>query len=433
VVTISGKRAVDALEPRDKPYIVFDGHLSGFGCRVMPSGAKSFILDYRPGAGGRSVAKRRLTLGRYGPMTVEQARKAAADALAKIRLGQDPQGDKARERASLTVGGLIDLFLEDHVSTKLKSKTQIDYAILLRKARAAYGGTKAEALRTQAVAALHRSMARTPFQANKVLDAISSLYSWGERHGYLPDGFPNPARKVGRYREQSRERFLTGEELGRLGDTLREAETVGLPYAVDEGNPKAKHATKDRRTVLDPFAVAAIRLLILTGARLREILHAKWDYIDFERAILFLPDSKTGRKPVFLSAPALEVLASLPRIEGNPFITPGAKEGQPRRDLKKPWASVIKAAGLDGLRLHDLRHSFASVGAGASLGLPVIGKLLGHSHAATTQRYAHLANDPVKEASECIGATISAALAGHKPEAPSLIRHGNEPGAGASN
>jgi integrase len=168
--------------------------------------------------------------------------------------------------------------------------------------------------------------------------------------------------------------------------------------------------------------VAAVRLLILTGARLQEVLHARWDQIDTSRAILFLSDSKTGRKPVYLSAPALEVLADLPRMKGNPHVIPGMKEGQPRHDLRKPWDAIIKAAGLEGLRLHDLRHSHASVGAGAGLSLPIIGKLLSHAQSATTQRYAHLANDPVREGAERIGSVISAALDGRKPEAPTPIR-----------
>jgi integrase len=164
------------------------------------------------------------------------------------------------------------------------------------------------------------------------------------------------------------------------------------------------------------FAAAAIRLLILTGARLREILHAQWRHVDIERGVIFLADSKTGRKPVYLSAAALEVLSGLPRIAGNPHIIPGEKAGQPKADLKKPWAAVCKAAGLEGLRIHDLRHSFASIGAGASMGLPVIGKLLGHSQAATTHRYAHLDADPLRRAADTIGATISAAMGGGKAE-----------------
>ena len=193
---------------------------------------------------------------------------------------------------------------------------------------------------------------------------------------------------------------------------------MGLPSQVDETRLGEKHAAdpSKRRPKLDPFAMAAIQLLILTGAGLREILHARWEHVDLGRGMIFLPDSKTGKKPIYLSAPALAVTAELPRVQGNPFIIAGAKNGAPRADLKKPWAAVTKVAGLEGLRIHDLRHSFASVGAGASLGLPIIGKLLGHSQPATTARYAHLDADPMRRAVETIGATIGAALNGSRGE-----------------
>jgi integrase len=406
------KRIVDSVQPRDKSFIIFDASVKGFGCRVMPTGAKSFVLEYRPGAGGRSVAKRRLTLGRYGAMTVDQARTAALNALAHIRLGSDPQAEKSGERASSTVVDLIGLFTAEHVDAKLKPGTAQGYKIALEKLRATHGGIKASQLTRAQVAALHARMRGNPYGANRFLAITSKLYSWGSDRGLLPKGHTNPAAKIGRYREESRERFLTSEELARLGDVLREAETVGLPWVVDEKKPKAKHLARpeNRRTLLDPFAIAAIRLLILTGARLTEILHAKWENVDVERAVIFLPDSKTGRKPIFLNAAALAVLADLPRLGSNPHIFPGQKEGAPRDGLKKPWQAVTKAAALEGLRLHDLRHSFASIGAGASLGLPIIGKLLGHSQAATTQRYAHLADDPMRAAAEAIGARIQAAM-----------------------
>jgi integrase len=200
----------------------------------------------------------------------------------------------------------------------------------------------------------------------------------------------------------------------RLGDALRRAETEGLPWSIDPAGPKAKHVAKEknRRTVADPFAVAAIRLLIFTGARLREILHAQWKNVDFERGIMHLQDSKTGRKPIYLSAAALEILVKLPRIEGNCYVIPGAKDGAPRVDLKRPWASITKAAGLDALRIHDLRHSFASIGVRASMGLPIIGRLLGHSQPQTTARYSHLHADPLRRAANTIGSQISAAMAG---------------------
>jgi integrase len=408
------KRTVDALKPRLKACILYDSELPGFGVRVMPSGHKSFIVEYRPHGGGRGVATRRFTLGAYGVLTPDQARRGAQETLARVRLGEDPQDEKTRQRASLTVGGLIDAFVGGHVRAKCKPGTSYGYEIALKRLRGAHGNLKADALTRANVASLHQSLADTPFAANRFLAAVSKMFSWAVHRGLLFDDHINPACRIERYREHRRERFLTSEELSRLGDALREGEIIGLPYEVDESKPTSKHAPKadKRRVKLDPYAVAAIRLLILTGARLREILDAQWQQVDFERGILFLSDSKTGRKPVYLSAAALAVLATLPRIEGNPHIIAGMKDGAPKADLKKPWHAVIRAAGLEGVRLHDLRHSFASIGAGASLGLPIIGKLLGHTLAATTHRYAHLDADPMRRAAETIGATIAAAMDG---------------------
>jgi integrase len=265
------------------------------------------------------------------------------------------------------------------------------------------------------LARLHSKLADRPYEANRMLAVVSAVWNWAARRDEV-EASANPCLGIERYPEQGRERFLTTDELGRLGSALAEGENVGLSYEVDETSPNAKHAPKadKRRVKLDPFAVAAIRLLILTGARLREILDAKWSQVDLERGVIFLADSKTGKKPIYLSGAAQAVLAALPRIEGNPHIIAGAKGGAPRSDLKKPWAAVTKAASLESVRLHDLRHSFASVGAGASMGLPVIGKLLGHSQAATTHRYAHLDADPLRRAVDTIGATIAAAMDGNK-------------------
>jgi hypothetical protein len=198
-----------------------------------------------------------------------------------------------------------------------------------------------------------------------------------------------------------------------IGVALRDAETVGLRWSVDSTKPKAKHAPKPakQRTILSPYVTGAIRLLFLTGCRLREILHLRWEDVDFERGLLLLPDSKTGRKTIILTAPALSVLASLPRAGS--YVIAGNDPERPRADLKRPWDAILRHAKLSGVRLHDLRHTYASYGAGASLGLPVIGRLLGHISSQTTERYAHLGDDPLRRAANSIAATISAAIDPH--------------------
>jgi integrase len=407
------KRSVDALEPREKTYFARDTDLKGFVCRVTPAGAKSWCIAYRPQPGGRGVPEKVWTIGGVTQLTPDQARRRAAELLAQARLGADPAGERAERRKALTLGELLDLFDAQYIGPMVKPGTAMSHRIALAELRRAHGGLKAEALTRAHVAALHARMSDRPYAANRAVAVWGKAYSWASSRGLVPDGV-NPTKGLQKYREQGRERFLTSDEFSRLGAALAEGETVGLPYVVDESGPNAKHAPKvdNRRVKLDLFAVAAIRLLILTGARLREILDAQWSQVDFERGILFLADSKTGKKPVYLSAAALAVLAALPRIQNNPHIIAGAKDGAPRADLKKPWAAVTKAAGLEGVRLHDLRHSFASIGAGASMGLPVIGKLLGHSQAATTHRYAHLDADPLRRAVDTIGATITAAMDG---------------------
>jgi integrase len=285
------------------------------------------------------------------------------------------------------------------------------------------------------LARLHARLSDSPGAANRVLALFSAIWNWAAKRDEVSEA-ANPARQVEHYPEHGKERYLTGDELRRLGRALRDAETVGLPWQVDESGPNSKHTPKEKRSrVIDPYAVAAIRLLMLTGARLREILEARWDYIDWQRGMMFLPDSKTGRKTIYLSDAALNVLSGITRIDGNPHIIPGSEKGEPRADLKRPWAAIAHAAGLvkitensnkakpgakkrkrvseaqPTVRLHDLRHTFAATGAGSSLGLPVIGKLLGHSQARTTQRYAHLDADPMHKAANLIGSQIAAALA----------------------
>jgi integrase len=211
------------------------------------------------------------------------------------------------------------------------------------------------------------------------------MFNLSERWKLRPSN-SNPVRYVEKYQEGKKERYLSSAEFERLAKVLAERECKGT-----EG----------------PHIIAALRLLALTGARLSEILTLQWDYVDFERQTLWLPDSKSGKKSIFLSQPAIEVLANLPRFDGNPFVIVGAKERAHLKNLQKPWGRIRKAAGLDDVRLHDLRHSFASIAAAAGLSLPVIGRLLGHTKSVTTERYAHLAANPLRAANEAVGERIA--------------------------
>jgi integrase len=413
------KSFVDRLKPRPGEYTVYDGALPGFGVRVRPSGAKSYVVVYRAGA-GRGTPVRRFLLAAIGKITPEAARRQAKAILGAVAHGNDPAADKATERSAVTVGELADRFMSEHVEQKRKPGTVAFYRHLLDKIiRPALGATKADKLTRGAVARLHGKLRATPYQANRVLAVIGSMYVFGSRAGAVPEGY-NPSQRIEKFKEQRRERFLTGDELERLGAAIREAETAGVPWDVNEAIPTAKHLAKsDKRfTRIAPFAAAAIRLLLFTGCRLREILHLKWEQVDLERGLLFLADSKTGKKTVILNAPALAVLAGLDRLGS--YVVPGDDPEKPRADLKRPWEAVARRAGLGGVRLHDLRHTYASFGAGGGFGLPIIGKLLGHTQASTTQRYAHLDADPLRRASDAIGGRIAAALDGKRGKVVAL-------------
>ncbi len=387
------KSSVDALicpASKDREILWDGGHreaVRGFGVAAFRNGGKCYIAQYRKD--GRS---RRTRIGEHGRLTPEEARKQARIILGAVEGGADPIAQRKAAREVRTFKAVATDFLELHVATKRKGRTGHEYARILNAyVLPAFGSKRILEVRRADVSRMHGKLSDAPYQANRSLAVVSAVWNWAARRDEVAFA-DNPARAIERYPEEGRERYLTSDELARLGEVLREGETIGLPYSVDETKPNAKHAPKadHRRVMLDPFAVAAIRLLILTGARLREILDAQWSQLDLERGVLFLADSKTGKKPLYLSAAAQAVLASLPRVKGNPYIVAGALQGASRADLNKPWRAVRKAAKLDDVRLHDLRHSFASFGAGASLGLPIIGKLLGHSQAATTHRYAHL-------------------------------------------
>jgi integrase len=416
------KSSVDALNcpPGKDRVFLWDNNPVGFGVAAMASGSKIYVIQYRQN--GRS---RRMKIGRHGKLTPDQARSEAIMLLGSVERGEDPIAAKKKAKQARTFKDVAADYMANHADPKRKERTSKEYHRILKLwLLPAFGASRLVEITRTDVSRFHAKHSERPGAANRALALFSAIWNWAAVRGEATKE-NNPASGLERYAEHERDRFLTQDELRRLGAALNKAETLGLPWDIDETRPTAKHLPKKKRTTtVDPYAVAAIRLLIFTGARLREILHARWDHIDWDHSILRLPDSKTGKKPIYLSAAALGILANIEPRGSNPFIIPGEKKNAPRADLKKPWAAIARAAGLveyvqDGdkltrartsVRLHDLRHTFASTGVGASIGLPVVGKLLGHSQAATTQRYAHIAADPLHKAVNLIGSQISKAL-----------------------
>jgi integrase len=382
------KRSVDALKVSadGTETVLWDSELKGFGVRVQRGGAKSYVLHYRAGR-GRGAPLRKLTIGRHGsPWTPDNARGEARRLLGMVEGGADPAADKIARKEAPLIGELAGRFLAEHAEAKRKGSTAIEYKRLLdRIILPALGKRKVADVTRADVTKLHHANRAAPYQANRVLAVLSKMFNLAERWGLRPDG-SNPCRHVEKFAERKRERMLSPAELGRLGDAL----------AAYQGSP---------------YVVAAVTLLVFTGARLGEILGLQWTWIDFDRGEARLPDSKTGAKTLHLPPPALAVLAELPRLNGNPHVIAGAKSGAALVNLEKPWRAIRAVAGLNDVRLHDLRHAFASVAASSGMGLPIIGKMLGHAQAATTHRYAHLASDPVKAAAASVAGKIAAAMA----------------------
>lgn len=353
----------------------------------------------------------------------EGARKLAATMLASVRLGADPAEERAEARDALTLREVADIFFADPVDVKRKASTAADYRRLLKlDILPDLGARKAAMVSEGDLARIHSRMRAIKYRANRALAVVSSLYAFAQCRKLVPAG-TNPAADIEKYREAARGTFLSSDDLAHRGEAIREAGTVGIPW--EQGpTKKTKHVPREnRRTVIDRHAAGALRLLLLTGARLREILHLRWQWVDKERGLSLLPDS-SGAEDDHPERPALAVLSSLPRVGA--YVIAGANAGtkdeKPRADLKRPWATVSKRAGLSGVRLHDLRHTNASVGAGAGLGLPIIGKLLGQANTATTERYARLHNDPLRKAANRIGNDIVAAMGEAPRESAEITR-----------
>ena len=393
------KSAVDSAKPEKARYTIWDTEIRGFGLRVNRDGSRTYVLKYV--LHGR---QRWYSIARHGAKTAEQARKEAKRLQGLVADGADPALAKTDEKAAKTVAQLCDQYLAEGCATKKTSTLATDRGRIERHIKPLLGRNRVKDVTANDVKRFLRDVAngKTAVDvktgsrgrarvtggkgtATRTLGLLGGIFAFAVAEGMRPD---NPVRGVPRFPDKRNDRYLTIGEMGRLGDAIAAAEEEGV----------------------NPMGVAAIRLLLFTGCRKSEILTLRWNEVDFESGSLNLADSKTGQKVVLLGAPALELLASHPRLKDNPYVFPGANKGSHLVGLAKVWERIRVRAGLGDVRLHDFRHTFAGTGASAGMGLPIVGKLLGHRDPKTTARYAHVADDPARTAANRIAGTIAAAM-----------------------
>lgn len=433
-----GRRSVEAATAEGAAYRLWDTDLKGFGLKVSKHGVKTYFVWYRAGE-GRAAPRREYTIARHGEMTPDEARSEAARVLGRVRLGQDPQANRHRARAEITISALCDLYLEQGIATKKASTlvsdkarirahikpllgkrlvsavTAADVAKFMRDVAAGKSAAsvkptrkalRATGLKGKALAEADTRKRKDPAArggkgtATRTLGLLGAIFVFAIREGLRTD---NPARGVERFKDNQSQRFLSASELAALTTAIAAAEAEGV----------------------NPHGLNVVRLLTLTGARKSEIEGLRWSEVDLERACLRLADSKTGARVVPLGAAAVVALEAIPRIEGSTYVFPAG--GDPNRHYvgtPKVWEKVRAAAGLSDVRLHDLRHTFASFGAAGGLSLPLIAALLGHRDVKTTQQYAHLADSPVKAAADRTAAAIEGAMGGRNAEVHKLHQRG---------
>ena len=423
------KRIVDAARPEARDTFFWDTETQGFGLKVTPSGNRIYVLQAR--LNGRPT---RYTIGKHGaPWTPDSARDQAVRKLGDIAKGINPNAERTEERNAATINELCDLYLEEGYSQKKASTLAIERGMILRHIKPLLGKRRVKDLTRAHIEIFLSDVANGKTAkvdkgenprgrivvtggkgtANRSTDLLGAMLTFAMHRNMRPD---NPVRGAKKYKLQARERFLSPKELARLGGGLTAAESeyrqVAERAARGEKQKSGRKGEADPPSGENPFAVAALKLLLLTGCRKNEILSLQWQHVDFERACLRLPDSKTGAKVVHLGPPALEIFSKLERLEGNSHVFPSTSGTGHFVGLYKVWKRIREKAELPDVRIHDLRHSFASVGVASGDSLYIVGKLLGHTQARTTQRYAHLADDPIRAAADRISSQIADALDG---------------------
>lgn len=384
-------RTIDAIKPSDRERFVWDGEMRGFGLRVLPTGIKTFLVQYRTGAS----RQRRMVLGRYGVLSPEEARKEARQALALVSKGKDPAAERDKVREAGTVTKLCDRHYTEHAAPfKKPSSAASDRQIIEANIKPNFGTTSVSAVTRADVLKLRHTLRETPISANRTLALLSKMFNLAEAWGLRTDG-SNPCRHVERFPENERHRFYSPDELSQLGGALAEAERTAITH---------------------PGVIAALRLLSLTGCRLSEVLRLRWDEVDFEAKCLRLPDAKAGARSVPLGSAALILLIDL-QGANDPYVIQGMKRGQPLAIsyMERAWRRLRDKAGLKDARIHDLRHTIATMAAASGLNAFAVRDLLGHKTLAMANRYVKRVADPLHEAADGVSGRVAAMMQTRAP------------------
>ena len=355
-----------------KDMCLWDTEVKGFGLRVQPSGRRSYIYKFRTPDGRRRNRK----IGDPETLTAESARRIVLGMVSDAALGKVIVEDKPKTKA-ITMRKLCDMYLEDYARLHKKPRSVEDDARYIEKEiKPLLGAKNLSEIRSKDIVRIHSSMSAKPVKANRLLALLSKMFNLAEEWE-LRDANTNPTQHIRKYKETPRERYLTQDEIVSLEQTLSKAQKEHL----------VSHSV-----------IHAIRVLLMTGARLQEVLTMKWEYVDIENGKINLPDSKSGKKTIWLSDKARDYIDAIPHKRGNPYIFVGQRSGSPLVNLQKPWRKLRSMAGIEDVRIHDLRHTYASLAVSQNLSLPIVGKLLGHKSIKSTERYAHLYDDVMRDA-----------------------------------
>lgn len=371
------KRLIDAIAKPAAEEWHTDTDVPGFCLRVTPAGAKLYVARYR--FGGKA---RKLPLGRHGQITVEQARQKARDVFAALASGRDPA---ATIDSGPTVSDLRLRYEREHSNLHKKPRSQAaDKALWVKHLIPAIGDEPVRTLKRDDIVALHVDLQDRPYVANRALALISHALKMAELWGWREEG-SNPCRNVKRYREEEREVVLNPEQLAKL---LAELDNT------------------ERQRLKGLSVVPLVRLLLMTGCRQSEIRTARWEWVDFDRAVLALPDSKGGKKDVDLPPAAVAMLTAMRAVDKGDWIVPGHIHGTHMVSPSRPWHAICKRAGLPVMRLHDLRHTYGTMASLSGLSLREVADLLGHRSTVSTMRYVNAANWKKKDNSAMVAGVM---------------------------